>query len=403
MKISDKLLKIQQNLSHLYSPANTEVYTKISLVNEMLNKWPKEVWNNPNLKWLDSAVKSGIYLSEILIRLMQGLSEFQPNEKKRYIYIIENMLYGYTTSDLAFGVVSKLLMLKDTNHHIKNSSFLEENITMKFDINVMNPPYFNCLKFLNKALKTSTIIMPILPARFILNQKDSRRNILNDEILDCLETHVSFIKLLNGNKYFSGVGFTAPLCILNINMNKIFNVINVEDEISNKEYKVKSLDELTQYSYYEGYKTLKSKVLNFCNDNDNMFNHQNKNDNKWYVNIAKIRGHVNHKNENIHSYDYYTFVPRDIKPQKNISKGIYFSFTTKIEAENFIEYLKTDFTRFALSILKTDMHIDRKELKSVPWLDFTKKYTDVDLYKMFNITEDEIKFIKSIIPKYYEN
>ena len=38
----------------------------------------------------------------------------------------------------------------------------------------------------------------------------------------------------------------------------------------------------------------------------------------------------------------------------------------------------------------------------IPWLDFFRKWTDADLRKEFNITDQEWNFICSVIPKYYE-
>jgi site-specific DNA-methyltransferase (adenine-specific) len=37
----------------------------------------------------------------------------------------------------------------------------------------------------------------------------------------------------------------------------------------------------------------------------------------------------------------------------------------------------------------------------IPLLDFTQEWTDEKLYKEFNLTEEEIKFIEKNIPKYY--
>lgn len=38
----------------------------------------------------------------------------------------------------------------------------------------------------------------------------------------------------------------------------------------------------------------------------------------------------------------------------------------------------------------------------IPWLDFSKEWNDEKLYKYFNLSEDEIKFIEKIIPNYYD-
>ena len=39
-----------------------EVFTPMNLVNEMLDKFPKEIWKNKNLKWLDPATGMAVYL-----------------------------------------------------------------------------------------------------------------------------------------------------------------------------------------------------------------------------------------------------------------------------------------------------------------------------------------------------
>lgn len=143
MTILKSLKKRQETLSHLYSPVNTEVYTPVKLVKEMLDKLPKKVWSNPELKFCDPAIKSGVFLSEVMIRLMKGLEKFEQNENKRYIYIVENMIYGYTTSDLSYRVVKKLLLLENSKmmHSIFNYNFLEEKNNMKFDVMAQNPPF----------------------------------------------------------------------------------------------------------------------------------------------------------------------------------------------------------------------------------------------------------------------
>ncbi len=70
-----------------------EVFTPLSLVNEMLDKLPKEVWSNPHLKWLDPANGIGNFPVIIVKNLMEGLKEWQPDDELRLKHILENMIY----------------------------------------------------------------------------------------------------------------------------------------------------------------------------------------------------------------------------------------------------------------------------------------------------------------------
>jgi len=70
-----------------------EVFTPMSLVEEMLDKLPEEVWSNSELKWFDPANGMGNFPIAVYYRLMKGLSSKMKNEEKRKKHIIENMLY----------------------------------------------------------------------------------------------------------------------------------------------------------------------------------------------------------------------------------------------------------------------------------------------------------------------
>ncbi len=70
-----------------------EVFTSSILINKLLDLFPKNVWSNSKLKWLDPSVGVGFFMIYVYIRLMNGLKKWEPNEKKRSKHIIENMLY----------------------------------------------------------------------------------------------------------------------------------------------------------------------------------------------------------------------------------------------------------------------------------------------------------------------
>ena len=128
-----------------------EVMTPISLVREMLNTLPKEVWSNPDLKWLDPANGAGTFPYVVIYMLMNGLSEWEPNVEKRYKHIVENMIY--TCELQSRNVFLWLCGVDPKNEYTTNSywgSFLDndfdfhmKNVWMidKFDIVIGNPPY----------------------------------------------------------------------------------------------------------------------------------------------------------------------------------------------------------------------------------------------------------------------
>lgn len=66
-------------------------------------------------------------------------------------------------------------------------------------------------------------------------------------------------------------------------------------------------------------------------------------------------------------------------------------------AENMISYLQTQFVRFLVGIKTTTQDVPPKAYQFVPMQDFTKSWTDIELYSKYGITDDEIAFIDSMI------
>lgn len=73
------------------------------------------------------------------------------------------------------------------------------------------------------------------------------------------------------------------------------------------------------------------------------------------------------------------------------------TFETKEEAENCISYIKTKFFRVLVGILKNTQHATQKVYHYVPLQDFTKPWTDEELYTKYKLSNEEIDFIESMI------
>lgn len=72
-------------------------------------------------------------------------------------------------------------------------------------------------------------------------------------------------------------------------------------------------------------------------------------------------------------------------------------FKNKTFALNVISYMNTRVFRFLVLLLKNTQHATSKVYQFVPMQDFSKPWTDEELYKKYNLSEEEIKFIESMI------
>ena len=70
---------------------------------------------------------------------------------------------------------------------------------------------------------------------------------------------------------------------------------------------------------------------------------------------------------------------------------------TTIEAKNFITYLKTKMFRSLVLASKTSQDLPSKTYRFVPMQDFSKAWTDAELYAKYGLTEEEIAFIETMI------
>ena len=68
-----------------------------------------------------------------------------------------------------------------------------------------------------------------------------------------------------------------------------------------------------------------------------------------------------------------------------------------IEGQNLISYMATRFFRFMMSLIKNTQNISKGVFAFVPVQDYSKSWTDEELYAKYGLTKDEIAFIESMI------
>ena len=62
-----------------------------------------------------------------------------------------------------------------------------------------------------------------------------------------------------------------------------------------------------------------------------------------------------------------------------------------------MSYIRTKFFRFLVSLRKISQDATQSVYSFVPMQDFSKPWTDAELYKKYKLTKDEIAFIESMI------
>ena len=130
---------------------NGEVFTPLSLVNEMLDKLDesyikengKSIFSEVHFKWLDPAVGIGNFPIIVYQRLMKGLVTQIPNEEERRKHILENMIYMVEISDKSIYILGKIFCGDKYKLNIHKGSFLDSKCRydFMFDVVMGNPPY----------------------------------------------------------------------------------------------------------------------------------------------------------------------------------------------------------------------------------------------------------------------
>jgi hypothetical protein len=145
---SEEIVEFYNGKSHIRDKEKNElgeVFTPISLINELLDALPKTVWTNPNLRWLDPATGLGQFSALIYIRLLTSLEKKIPNLTSRKNHIIKNMLFMV---ELNKKSVSNLKQIFGSSANIVEANFLNQPEKWKkelgldkFDIVIGNPPF----------------------------------------------------------------------------------------------------------------------------------------------------------------------------------------------------------------------------------------------------------------------
>ncbi len=321
----------------------------------------------------------------------------------------------------------------------------EELFNMKFDVIIGNPPYqmsdggaqasakplYHLFVQQAMKLKPKYLVM-IIPARWYAGGKgldDFRDKMLNDNRLRIIHD------FNNASECFSGVEIKGGICYFRWDRDSkgFCKVIQHSDNIIVSEMErpllEKDCDVFIRHNQaisilkkvrIQNEKSFSSivssrKPFGLASNFTNFSSIEKENTIKIYAN--KKQGYVNKSiiTDNCKMLNKYKlFIPEAIgagdmtkdwiKPilvgkdicctETYLSVG---GFENEEYAKNCLSYTQTKFFHFLLGLKKITQHTTSKVYQFIPLQDFSKPWTDEELYAKYSLNDDEIAFIESMI------
>ncbi|MCH2449245.1 MAG: Eco57I restriction-modification methylase domain-containing protein [Gracilimonas sp.] len=496
------MFKVNYNpdvLSCLSNLSSDEVFTPPSLVNDMLDMLPEELWRDKNVTFLDPVSKSGVFLREIAKRLTKGLKEEFPDRQERVNHIFQNQLFGIAITELTsllsrrsvycskyangkYSVCTEFeteegnILYNRTEHTWKNGNCVycgaskseydrdkhlethayqfihtenpEELFDMRFDVIVGNPPYqldtggsgrqatpiYNLFVEQAKKLKPHYITM-IIPSRWFaggMGLNDFREEMLNDKRIKHITDYTDAKECFPGVSISGGVNYflwdrdyNGPCEFVNVQgdtrvvskrylnqfpilvrYNKSVDIIN---KIASK--REKTLDDVVcpinvfgiSSSFRGSKKSNKGDIKVHHSKGVGYIDKKEEINNKELIDKYKVlvsRTISEHAGEPGKDGKFKVLAKTDVLKPNEICTHSYLivdTFDNELEAKNMLHYLSNKLVRFLILQTISSIDLSRKKFMFVPAQDFNELWTDEKLYEKYNLNQEEIAFIESMI------
>ena len=432
-----------------------EVFTPMWFINnDMLGdlesyyteKYNKKIFEDETLKWGDTTTGMGNFPIAIYYKLMDGLKNKIPNEKDRKKHILEKMLFMAEYNKKNCFIVKQIFNM---NNEFKLNLYEGDSLQLdiqkefgitKFDIVIGNPPYNEELKtsgatalynkFVEYYIKKCDLLCFVIPSRWFSGGKglDSfRKNMLGrTDIIyikhfeDASKIFGSSVDIKGGVNYFLKDTNHNGDCIYNGSMTKL----NKYDVFVDGKYH-NLIDKLVNFNSV--ITLYKSQDYHKIQTNDKRFKNDKTNDTiKCYVSSQKGFEKYINKTEIKTDISKYKIITPDGAFTANSGFGntfignpnevhcktyISFEIDTENEAKSLLSYMKCRLPNFMLSLRKNSQHTCSSTCKWIPLPPLNKEWTDEEIYKHFNLSEEDIKLIndtniigyKNIIKQTEEN
>lgn len=323
----------------------------------------------------------------------------------------------------------------------------EEIFNMKFDVIIGNPPYqlstggaqAQAIPLYNKFVEQAKKLRPrflsmIIPSRWFtggFGLDSFRKNMLEDKSIRIIHD------FLDASDCFPGVEIKGGVCYFlwdRDNLGKCKVYTHKGNEITSSMERDLLENNIDVFIRYNEAVPIYKKVSSFHEEslsniissqrpfglptNFKEFSEKKQKDDDIQVYANKKQGYISKdfeitKNEDIIP-KYKVLTPKAIGSGNSLQDWVkpilagpntvctetYIvlgAFDTEEEAQNLISYTQTKFFHFMLTLKKNTQDALAKAYMLIPLQDFNERWDDKKLYQKYNLNEEEIKFIESII------
>jgi adenine-specific DNA-methyltransferase len=435
----DLLEFINENLApkQIEKKTRGEVFTPMALVNEMLDKLPKDVWENKNLKWLDPAAGMGNFPVAVYMRLMEGLKKKMSSEEERRKHILEKMLYMVEIDKANVFMMKKIFCGGTYKLNIYEGSFLQYK-EAKFDIVMGNPPFQNTneegerialnsnlwsvfidLSF-NKFLKDDGYLLFITPTSWMSPAPSNK----NKDVF--YNNYIIHLNIKECEKYFKGVGSefsyylikkttdkkeTTVICMYDNNIYEskmlIDDVLFLPTLLTDKSLTIirkfynNKLEKVSFKTSSELHRTTKKSLIAYCNDKDFIHPLRHTETNKGLC--SNIKHSLGDKNKILLNLSGY-LDPLYDKGKLGFTQAQMYLLTNN---KSYVDILNSKLYKFIFKICKWSGFNIENVFKNIPYIEGSgsggsggssgSSGSDDKLYHLFKLTKDERSFINKIV------
>ena len=326
----------------------------------------------------------------------------------------------------------------------------ERILNMKFDVIVGNPPYqlsdggngASALPIYHKFIQQAKKLKPrfltmIIPSRWFAGGRgleQFRREMLNDahltQIYDFFDSTECFpgVDISGGICYFLWERDATAECTIHSSINGRATVMKRPLlESNNTEFIrfnqavgiVRKISAQTESSFQQlvssqkpfGLRTyIKGSPKSQCSDPILLYSNKNVQKDPGYISRSEISANE-HLIDKWKLYVSRAYGERGSFPYLVLGKPFFGApetactetylaigpFIDQQQAKNALAYITTKFFRFLVLLQKNTQDAPKRVYRHVPMQDFSKPWTDEELYAKYGLTQEEIDFIESMI------